>query len=401
MQLLTPAFPRSRRGFTLIELLVVIAIIAILAAILFPVFAKAREKARQTSCINNQRQIAIGFTMYVQDNEETFPPDPVSSSWATYLKPYNEPSIYDCPTQTGKGSNDAPEYACNKKLFGKALGDIQSPASSIMTADLVKASAIGNHSFPMFDSTFISDRHNSGTVLSCFDGHVAYESLKNSADYQGTLEGRGYTFVIAYNLLGTVAGPIAPPNLSGGANFSTSVLFADMPTGSYLTSTTAPIPDYVVEFDWKQVYSGNAMCIGVNLWDPGTATNGVTTNSWAGWITKTNAYSSIQISASRVVYGMAMSLVDAGTSKLDASWMTGSGYNGDYHATLEVMNDGAVVKVSVAPKNGGTGHSLKATPNQNTLRTTTLQRNKVGVYVYDHNGGASTIVTNMKFGISY
>jgi len=56
-----------RRGFTLIELLVVIAIIAILAAILFPVFAKAREKARQASCMSNLKQLTLGFLQYVQD----------------------------------------------------------------------------------------------------------------------------------------------------------------------------------------------------------------------------------------------------------------------------------------------------------------------------------------------
>lgn len=62
-----------RHGFTLIELLVVIAIIAILAAILFPVFAKAREKARQSSCLSNLKQINVAILSYVQDFDEMFP----------------------------------------------------------------------------------------------------------------------------------------------------------------------------------------------------------------------------------------------------------------------------------------------------------------------------------------
>ena len=64
---------KRNKGFTLIELLVVIAIIAILAAILFPVFAKAREKARQASCASNEKQLGLAIIQYVQDYDETFP----------------------------------------------------------------------------------------------------------------------------------------------------------------------------------------------------------------------------------------------------------------------------------------------------------------------------------------
>jgi prepilin-type N-terminal cleavage/methylation domain-containing protein len=72
-----------RRGFTLIELLVVIAIIAILAAILFPVFAQAREKARQTQCLNNTKQIGLAFQMYCQDFRRAHAPE---------SHPHREPS---------------------------------------------------------------------------------------------------------------------------------------------------------------------------------------------------------------------------------------------------------------------------------------------------------------------
>ncbi|HEV2472758.1 MAG TPA: prepilin-type N-terminal cleavage/methylation domain-containing protein, partial [Chthonomonadales bacterium] len=64
---------KLRRGFTLIELLVVIAIIAILAAILFPVFAQAREKARAISCLSNEKELGLSVLMYVQDYDENFP----------------------------------------------------------------------------------------------------------------------------------------------------------------------------------------------------------------------------------------------------------------------------------------------------------------------------------------
>jgi prepilin-type N-terminal cleavage/methylation domain-containing protein/prepilin-type processing-associated H-X9-DG protein len=99
---------RPRAGFTLIELLVVIAIIAILAAILFPVFAQAREKARQTSCLSNEKQIGLGILMYAQDFDETYPfsqrYDPSvghiwGMSWAVVTQPYAKSyDVYRCPS---------------------------------------------------------------------------------------------------------------------------------------------------------------------------------------------------------------------------------------------------------------------------------------------------------------
>jgi prepilin-type N-terminal cleavage/methylation domain-containing protein/prepilin-type processing-associated H-X9-DG protein len=94
----------GRHAFTLIELLVVIAIIAILAAILFPVFAKAREKARQTTCASNEKQLALAVLQYIQDYDETFPATWDSnrnpgSNWAVQIYPYVKSyQVYVCPS---------------------------------------------------------------------------------------------------------------------------------------------------------------------------------------------------------------------------------------------------------------------------------------------------------------
>lgn len=93
-----------KRGFTLIELLVVIAIIAILAAILFPVFASAREKARQTACNSNSRQIAMAFYQYTMDYDEAFPIESHGVNmcgrvWVDFLEPYvKNGDVFFCPS---------------------------------------------------------------------------------------------------------------------------------------------------------------------------------------------------------------------------------------------------------------------------------------------------------------
>jgi prepilin-type N-terminal cleavage/methylation domain-containing protein/prepilin-type processing-associated H-X9-DG protein len=94
---------RLTDGFTLIELLVVIAIIAILAAILFPVFAQAREKARAIACVSNEKQLALAILQYVQDNDETYPigcgvfAGNQSENWSVSILPYVKSNgVYAC-----------------------------------------------------------------------------------------------------------------------------------------------------------------------------------------------------------------------------------------------------------------------------------------------------------------
>jgi prepilin-type N-terminal cleavage/methylation domain-containing protein len=159
----------TRRGFTLIELLVVIAIIAILAAILFPVFAKAREKARQASCESNQKQIGLAFIQYVQDYDEKLPcgNDINGSGWASQINQYvKSTGLYRCPddgTQpviynTTTNAQDYPiSYAMNSDLTGRgiaagvATASFVSPASTVLLfevtgviGDPTTASAAGN-----------------------------------------------------------------------------------------------------------------------------------------------------------------------------------------------------------------------------------------------------------------
>jgi prepilin-type N-terminal cleavage/methylation domain-containing protein/prepilin-type processing-associated H-X9-DG protein len=94
----------DRRGFTLIELLVVIAIIAILAAILFPVFARAREKARQTQCLSNVKEITLAFEMYKQDYDSFGPQRDITAgsirlAWTDFLQPYiKNTQLFLCPS---------------------------------------------------------------------------------------------------------------------------------------------------------------------------------------------------------------------------------------------------------------------------------------------------------------
>jgi len=132
----------TKQGFTLIELLVVIAIIAILAAILFPVFAKVREKARQISCASNEKQLGLAFLQYVQDYDEHFSPPAFGGgqAWAGKLNPYvKSAGVFKCPDDptAAQGKAVPVSYAMNFNLSfndgpGQSLAQLNAPASSIL-----------------------------------------------------------------------------------------------------------------------------------------------------------------------------------------------------------------------------------------------------------------------------
>ena len=145
----------SRNGFTLIELLVVIAIIAILAAILFPVFAKVREKARMTTCLSNEKQMGLAILQYNQDYDERFPCGQQNiggSGWAGEVYSYvKSNAAFTCPDD----SSAVESYGMNEILAmgarpasdmtpdggALAMGALSSPARTVLVAETVECGA--------------------------------------------------------------------------------------------------------------------------------------------------------------------------------------------------------------------------------------------------------------------
>ena len=227
---------RRKSAFTLIELLVVIAIIAILAAILFPVFARARENARRSSCQSNLKQIGLGQLQYVQDYDEKYalaivgatdPQAPgVPVGWADSIQPYlKSTQIYQCPSDSIPPSNDPTarstngsytDYWYNAYLSSDpsaggtsancntaiSLSSVQQPTLTIMNGDgqgqngsaayrtngnsshgvITSIGSPGNGNSGIAYSSAIVNRHLDGANLLFADGHVKW--LKTEASSQ-------------------------------------------------------------------------------------------------------------------------------------------------------------------------------------------------------------------------
>ncbi|MBU0610243.1 MAG: DUF1559 domain-containing protein [Armatimonadetes bacterium] len=193
-----------RKGFTLIELLVVIAIIAILASILFPVFARAREKARQTSCLANVKQLVLGMNMYAQDYDESLPRGAFDvdgtwgnaddTSWRVVILPYvKNVQIYQCPSKkmtsspftgalldgtqnAGYGLNYA-HYASGTTPSGKTLGEADDASAVILLVESTGLFYVGENpsQHPGWVRTDeAATRHNGGQNCGFVDGHAKW-----------------------------------------------------------------------------------------------------------------------------------------------------------------------------------------------------------------------------------
>lgn len=208
----------KRKGFTLIELLVVIAIIAILTAILFPVFAKAREKARQASCQSNEKQLTMAFLMYVQDHDERFPPSAAATrgrrpqafdDWPAMVFAYvKNLGLFDCPTSPDgveaniqwPGASYDGNYGFNYDglTYGinHHLANLSEPASVYMIFDSgdMAVCAWGNTWTRLMENLDLDwdsgkegpNRHNMQVNTSFVDGHVKslnlYTFVKRNGD---------------------------------------------------------------------------------------------------------------------------------------------------------------------------------------------------------------------------
>ncbi len=215
---------RTKNGFTLIELLVVIAIIAILAAILFPVFARARENARRASCQSNLKQITLGIKQYVQDYDELYPTylgnnDSATAEWgwAGAIQPYvKSTQIFQCPSEPTSPSGATSvssgysDYFYNLRISSASYSGTYTDAvkdsaftytsNTIMIGDWITSSGASNvGDAPRYfatDPTYSPSgrRHLEGANYGFVDGHVKW--LRPEATINATPTGSNATMFI-------------------------------------------------------------------------------------------------------------------------------------------------------------------------------------------------------------
>ena len=217
---MTSSLKQPRRaGFTLIELLVVIAIIAILAAILFPVFQRVRENARRTACLSNMKQLGLGVTQYTQDYDERMPSctdgatgSTLAGGWMSYSN-FNTPNVnfdptqgsvytfikstgvYVCPDDSAaQSSHDSYAISSCTAAFakppslrpGKILAAFNNPSGTLLFCEEASGSANAgtNDAYMNYTLDHISLRHSGGSNMAFVDGHAKYYLLDTASNWE-------------------------------------------------------------------------------------------------------------------------------------------------------------------------------------------------------------------------